>query len=73
MLVRKHIQSTSVAIQASLIAIVALFSTNTDAAGAVSTESWSTVNHLNVDTSTLHTMKQTVILIIPAKAPTDKQ
>ena len=52
-MIRKHVQSTAIAIQASLIAIVALFSTNADAAGAVSIESWSTSNHLDFATSSI--------------------
>lgn len=50
---RKHMQSTSIAIQALLITIVALFSTNTDAAGAVNLQSWDTTNHIDTGSTTI--------------------
>ncbi len=50
---QNHARPITVGIQASLIAVVALFSTNTDAAGAVSMESWTTTNHLDSSASTI--------------------
>lgn len=50
---KQHIQSTSYAIQAFLIAIVALFSTNADAANAVSLQSWDTTNHIDTGSTTI--------------------
>ncbi|SEN57784.1 PEP-CTERM motif-containing protein [Nitrosomonas marina] len=47
LLVRNHVQSTSLAIQASLIAVVALFSTGVEAADAVGPKPWTTANSLN--------------------------
>ena len=52
-LTQKHVQSTAIAIQASLIAIVSLFSTNADAVDALNIKSWATANQLDTYSNTI--------------------